>query len=661
MSIIDRFFKSETKAENTVVLDGTRDAFKAFIPNFLYKPPFGYPRTENFPLIRQLAETPYIFSIIKTISDEASSVEYEIALKEETDETPELNKKLDEINKFFQFPNRNKENFENLLRQWIKDLLELDSAIIVKVFDENYTSLQQLFARDGATFLKNSDIYGYLGNKSEFVPFSFGWNAEMTALKPENLSKESVTYLKDNAAYFQYGQTGTGMPVPFGLREIAFMMQNPQSNSVYGTSPVMVLADLIKSLTYGANYHLDFYLNGNMPEGILSVPGAPKGTLEIIAEGIKNKIRATDTFGVNRRLGYVFPTTNHEVKWNQFTLSSKEMEILEAQKWYIKIVWMCFGVTPDEMGFTETSNRAIAEEQAKVLKRKALRPLLNIISHHLTNEIIPEFLVDTYGSYDEAVKNNPFEFRFIQYDIEEDIQKHTLAQMKVQMGVPLELVAVDLGINVDEMTKIKEENMAKQQEMMQNQEEEDEETEEEGFNDFFKKKSFKSNFQDGIEQAEKELNVNIPEMKYLEEDALDLFFRVGLLMVKTLNLEQKEIAKELFMKAFENNTPMSELIDQLVEKLSIEKSIAERIVRTESVRAANFGKLISYEKSGIVEEKRWRATIDHRTSDECKFLNNKTVELNGVFTDQNGDTFFAPPQHPNCRCSVQPVLKKVNK
>jgi len=34
--------------------------FKTYVPNFLYKPPFGYPRSENIPLIRQTAKNGYV-------------------------------------------------------------------------------------------------------------------------------------------------------------------------------------------------------------------------------------------------------------------------------------------------------------------------------------------------------------------------------------------------------------------------------------------------------------------------------------------------------------------------------------------------------------------------------------------------------------------------
>ncbi len=81
------FFKGSVEVARTTP-EKTSDIFKAYIPEFLYKPPFGYPRKANLPLLRQLSETPYVFAVIKTLCDEASSLEWDIQVKEEI-ENPE--------------------------------------------------------------------------------------------------------------------------------------------------------------------------------------------------------------------------------------------------------------------------------------------------------------------------------------------------------------------------------------------------------------------------------------------------------------------------------------------------------------------------------------------------------------------------------------------
>ena len=126
------------------------DLFKAYIPWFLYKPPWGFPRQVNVIELRSLARNPYIFSIIKTLQDEVSTVPWVIRLKQEyIDEGYEedVESKKD-ILKFFARPNNNNESFESIIRTWVRDICEVDAGVGVKVFDTN-GKFKYLFARDG--------------------------------------------------------------------------------------------------------------------------------------------------------------------------------------------------------------------------------------------------------------------------------------------------------------------------------------------------------------------------------------------------------------------------------------------------------------------------------------------------------------------------------
>ena len=162
--------------------------FKAYIPNFLYKPPFGMPRRVNTPQLKMLAKNPYVFSVIKTLCDEATSVGWEIKTKEEfaIEDGKEKDEKMDgesedsdgevkdytddikRVTQFFNNPNGNEESFNHLLRQVVTDICEVDSGVFIKVFNRE-GEFKQLFARDGSLFLKNPDIYGYIGDRRDFV------------------------------------------------------------------------------------------------------------------------------------------------------------------------------------------------------------------------------------------------------------------------------------------------------------------------------------------------------------------------------------------------------------------------------------------------------------------------------------------------------------
>jgi hypothetical protein len=140
------------------------------------------------------------------------------------------------------------------------------------------------------------------------------------------------------------------------------------------------------------------------------------------------------------------------------------MQILEQQQWFIKLVWAVFGVTADEMGYTFDSNRAISEQQSLVTKRKAIRPVIDLIERHLNTEILPEFFSEGESDFVKVVRSCPVVFSFKDYDADEDKKKHDIFEQEIRMGVKTaEMVADELGINLDELKKSKSEALEAQQ------------------------------------------------------------------------------------------------------------------------------------------------------------------------------------------------------
>lgn len=101
---------------------------------------------------------------------------------------------------------------------------------------------------------------------------------------------------------------------------------------------------------------------------------------------------------------------------------------------------------------------------------------------------------------------------------------------------------------------------------------------------------------------------------------------------------------------------------------------AEMVARSEVVRSSNAGAKIAYKQAGI-QELEWLDTGDERTCVFCKSLNGKRIGIDGTFlkvgesievTDENGkiqrykntyEPVDFPPLHPNCRCTVIPVVE----
>jgi HK97 family phage portal protein len=102
------------------------------------------------------------------------------------------------------------------------------------------------------------------------------------------------------------------------------------------------------------------------------------------------------------------------------------------------------------------------------------------------------------------------------------------------------------------------------------------------------------------------------------------------------------------------------------------------IARTETLRATNFATEEAYKQSEVVEAKEWLTAHDERTCPWCLPLDGKVISLGAAYfekgdevsgTNDNGKTVrlpinladvSAPPLHPQCRCTLIPVLKPIS-
>jgi len=450
-------------AQNSAIL-------KSPSPTYLVRPPFGIPLNKNVVAIRNLARNAYVFSAEQTIADEIAAAEWEITQKEGFNVS---DVDLQRVHTFFENPNGNDESFNDILRQLVPDILELDAGVIVKSFSfEKYVShstpagtgkltggaLQQIFAKDGGSFLLNPDFYGYFGNRSDFIAPLYA-SGDVPQLVRDQLNQALMGNLPTfgnlseqypalyqlysqkfmpQAAYFQYPTVNAQLPVPFGKREIIYIKRNPRTHQHYGYGAIEMITDIIFTLVYGSKYNLDFYLNNNMPDGVVEMLSANKNDMLAFREQFQKEFRATDTFGNIRKFFFKTPIVSTPFKFIPFNLPPEQMDIIGQQTWFIKLLWACMGVNADEMGFTEDSNRATGHAQASAVKRKVINPMLRKLQYHVNMQIIPEFGVPG------------IELKFRDYDLTDEHSKVDLYAKEVALGIRSKRdVAEERGIDYD--------------------------------------------------------------------------------------------------------------------------------------------------------------------------------------------------------------------
>lgn len=457
----------EVVSINELVADrqGNNPFFKAVIPEYLYKPPFGFPRNINVPFLRNLAKNPYINSIIKTLQDEVTSTAWDILIKEDIELTRELEFSRRAIKEFINNPNDDDESFAQILRKSINDFVVLDSPCWVKVYNPLQELIQFRYV-DGGTIVKNPDIFGRIGGREDIIMDSpnivFSNNeasnvdldkADFGARAFDSAVTQFRSQYAERAAYFQFSNTlMTSLPIPFGKKEIIFMMSNPSPETVYSfVSPLMASVDITLSLLFGSKYNLDFYMNGNTPEGIIQMSGAKPEQIDALKERLNASMYTGERdLQLTRRIGYRMPVTNSEdTKFIPLNFSSREMEIIAQQEWFTKVLWANMGVTPAEMGFGQHSNKATDQNQSAVNARKGIKPLLSIIEYYINTQLI-----------NELPNGKMFEFKFDNFDVDDEIKRRTLQEQEIRMGIKTwQMIAAEEGLDLEKLKADKEENM----------------------------------------------------------------------------------------------------------------------------------------------------------------------------------------------------------
>jgi len=753
MASLKNLFKAEKKdvIKVSVLDESTRDGInKAYIPKFLYKPPYGYPRMANLGYVRYLAQTPYVEMCVKTIINEIASIEWDIVpndgMEEQSDDA-----EIEDIRNFFENPNTNKETFEQVfIKMPVRDLLEINSGIINKVYNLK-EELVEVVARDGATFTKNPDVHGMYTNRENII---------LTTKIIDNSRDEVVNHYTDmtqtnareKSAYFQYGWIAGPVPIPFGKKEIIWLEDMKRTDDHYGFSPVQTLAKNLQMLIYMVESDLDYYNDNNVPKGIIGLTDGDAEEIDAFKEQWTDAQYKKDDFGNMKKMMHKVPIVNSTPVFTRIEFSSSELQVIEKQKWYTKMVWACFGVTGVELGYTEDAAGAANQiVQSKVFRKKGINPILRNLESAYNINIISEFnywgTVKTNAG--KEIKRPKYKFVFKKFDVDEEKSKYELYKLQTEAGLktvnevrkdegledvdwgdkpPNEFLQSENSFNMGGNNDSYGDDYGDREESAINPDEDAQEDVEDkslkkkdfseekalsnesnplilrenerptGYtkfeqvmNYFLKKtkktiedvikqengkntlaqikdmsqvidkiKSFftidgvkamvyaiiQNNYIDGLEDAEKHLDKNIMP----DSNAIEFISNYTFDNVKNMTDDVAEQLRGVLQRGFMDGRSPEQMKKDITKVFDVGKNRVAMIARTESNRAANFGRLQGYKDSGVKGTKVYVAKIDDRTSPVCKRMNGQEVALDAEFKDPKGEwSGQVPPAHVNCR------------
>ena len=631
---------------------------KTIFPQYIYNPPYGFPKRLNGIFLRRISQNLHISSILKNIKDGIVNTKWEIVPEHGVELTPEEEKNRQEAEELINNPNEI-DTYDDFMRKWLEDLLVLEAGVYQHIFNKK-GELKQLRAVDGNAILKNPDIHGsFTSRDSVILDYEDFINSVAKQPRQENIWKNVQniynTSFTSRGAYFQYNSAmAYSFPIPYGKDEIVYIQMNPESYGVYTNgSPVSDAVDVILSLIYGVKYHLDFYLNGNTPEGIINIAGGSQRDIDNIKQQLTGSISEVDeNTGFQRKMGYVLPiTTADGLEFKPLTFNAKDMEILAQQELLGKLLWQRFGVTADEMGWTANSNRATSETQTGNSQRKAIEPYLLHIE-----KVINKFTIKRFFKHGKK-----FRFQFVKDKSQEELTKLNIYEKRVNLGIETwQTIAEKENIDMKKLKQYKQEN---------EQTHDNDQDEDYDFDLKSQTRPFKNELLDiiiksldlnkdkiledlknkSLEQIANSLNVLLTEPKReLNKLIIDIFNENYEKINNITNLEIKpdpkvvnfieeytfdyikgineDLVKDIrgaIKRGILDKKGINDIQNNILEVFDIKKSRAETIARTEMKRANSQAELQAWLNSGVGAKKWVSITDDDRTTNISRAMHKK--------------------------------------
>jgi len=405
---------------------------KAYIPNFFYKPPFGYPRYKDLAYFRKLAASIYVDMCETAIIDEVCSIEWSIVAEDrEGNEVLGKEKEVEKVTDFFENPNTNKESWETIVRMMLPDLLEINSGIMVKVFNA-FGKMVEIVSRDGMAFTKNPDVYGFYTRRADLILLKDIYDDDTNNPSPYRaetgypLLQGYITSseAQEEGAYFQYGFNTGAKPVPFGKREVVWFEKKVRTDDLYGRSAMEILAKTVQTLIYAVEHNLEYFSDNSIPPGVLGLEGMSTADLKAFGEQWTESQKKADELGNWKKIFHKLAMVNKKPIFERLGFTNAELELIESQKWWSKMVWASFGMTATEMGFTEDAKGSANQiVQSSIAKKRIIYPLLKLIAYHVNTEIIPEFGF-------EGIR-----YKYKIFDAEEETKKWSLYKLQTEAGL----------------------------------------------------------------------------------------------------------------------------------------------------------------------------------------------------------------------------------
>ncbi len=184
----------------------------------------------------------------------------------------------------------------------------------------------------------------------------------------------------------------------YTLDEMDYLRETARTESVYGISRVERILLRVNQALRKQNFDLARFTDGATPLGLIQPPGDLNWTpdqLDTFERAFNGLLAGNDAWRVRAK---ALPPGS------SWVALAGDDPLVEFDRFLLNITVAAFGLTMDELGFTDTSNRSVGESQQNVVYRRAVAPVVALASGFLTRKVRrwldPRFTV-SFGGIEE--------------------------------------------------------------------------------------------------------------------------------------------------------------------------------------------------------------------------------------------------------------------
>lgn len=291
----------------------------------------------------------------------------------------------EEVRRIFERPNNSAETSLRALQELvIGDLLLYDAGVIVK----NYSRAGKL-----------AELYTVPGYQIKIYR-----NEDRTTPQPPE------------PAYVW--EDGGIMRAEFTNDELLYIMQNPTQDG-YGIAALEVAAYVITASLLADKYNIDYFQNSNVPPGVFDLgKGITEEQRRLFQNLWDNEVQGR-AGGLHRMLFMAGGEDSKFIPLQQ--LSNRDMQMMEYIKWTTSVKCACFGISPQDIGFTEDykglGGGGVAQVQKDLTDSRGIGSLLQLLEQYYNAEIV----------------KSEFEYTDIKFEFQKTSKKETTDESKIDV------------------------------------------------------------------------------------------------------------------------------------------------------------------------------------------------------------------------------------